>query len=258
MKKHKYKILVLSDLNESTSKTLKSAISLAKIVHADIDFLYVKKPTEVVNQESQLSAIGNINKEYSSTTKKVRSLIRSYSEKYEVNIVDKFTIGNVKDEIGKYLDENKPDIIVIGKRKSKVVNLLGDNLTEFILKKHNATIMIVDEKRVLEPNEELTLGLFNDTKPINTISESILNATQKPLTAFKIGRSKNTSEMQNQKTQEFVFENNGDVLKNISKYLSIKNIDLLFVDREKSIDKATGSNLKNVINTMDCSLILTT
>ncbi len=42
------KILVLSDLNKSASKTLKSAVTLAKIMDAKIDFFYVKKPTEVV------------------------------------------------------------------------------------------------------------------------------------------------------------------------------------------------------------------
>ena len=47
MKNNKYKILVLSDLSKTTRNTLKSSISLAKIVDADINFLYVKKPTKL-------------------------------------------------------------------------------------------------------------------------------------------------------------------------------------------------------------------
>ena len=96
MKINKYKILVLSDLNKSTSKTIKSSISLAKIVDADVNFFYVKKPTEVVEKESQLSAMRTINKEYFSIDKKIKSIIGPMSEEYKIAINHTFSIGNLK------------------------------------------------------------------------------------------------------------------------------------------------------------------
>ena len=72
--KNKYKMLVLSDLNETTSSTIKSSISFAKIIKADINFFYVKKPTEVIEKESQLSAMRTINKEYFSIDKKIKTV----------------------------------------------------------------------------------------------------------------------------------------------------------------------------------------
>jgi len=256
MKNNKYKILVLSDLNETTSNTLKSCVSIAKIVDADINFLYVKKPIEIVKKESQLSAMRTINKEYISTNKKIKDLIRPISENYNVNINHTFTIGNLKNEIDKYIDDNKPDIIFLGKRKSKVINFIGDNITQFILKKHKGTIVIADDHNVLVPNKELHIGFFNKTKPNSNFAENIINATQKPLMSFKIAENSNTlKEEHHKKTGEYVFAKGDNILKNISSYLSKSKINLLFVDRKK--ENLINTNIKDVINTLECSLILT-
>jgi hypothetical protein len=149
----KYKILVLSGLNKATSNILKSGVSLAKIVDADINLLYVKTPTEVVKNESQLSAIRTINKEYLSTNNIIKDLIKPISENYNVNINHSFTIGNLKNEISKYIDDNKPNVIILGKRKSKALKFIGDNITQFILKKHNGAIIIVIDKKTLDKNK---------------------------------------------------------------------------------------------------------
>jgi len=84
--KNKYKILVLSDLNKSTSKTIKSSISIAKIVDADINFLYIKKPSDVVQKDNQLSAMRTINQEYFSIDKKIKDLIAPISKDYNVKV----------------------------------------------------------------------------------------------------------------------------------------------------------------------------
>ena len=131
--RNKFNILVLSDLNETTSKTIKSGVSFAKIVDADINFFYVKKPTEVVKKESQLSAMRTINKAYFSIDKKIKKIIDPIS-KTASGMLHTFAIGNIKNEIEKYFNKNKPDIIVLGKKKNRIVNFMSDNITPFILK----------------------------------------------------------------------------------------------------------------------------
>jgi hypothetical protein len=257
MKNNKYKILVLSDLNETTINTLKSSVSLAKIVDADINFLYVKEPTEVVKSENQLSAMRTINKEYLSTNNKIKSLISSVSENHNVTINHTFAIGNLKNEVGKYIDDNNPDIILLGKKKSKVINFIGDNITQFILKKHKGTIVIVDDKNVLEANKELHIALFNNTKSNDQFTDNIINATQKPIKSFKIeGNSHSIKEDEGKKKVEYIFTEGDNVLKNISNYLSRSKINLLLVDRKK--ENLININIKDIINTIDCSLLLTT
>jgi nucleotide-binding universal stress UspA family protein len=254
MKINKYKILILSDLNKSISKAIKGSISLAKIVDADINLFYVKKPTEVVDKESQLSAMRTINKEYFSIDKKIKSIISPMSEKYNVTINHTFSIGNLKNEIEKYIDENKPDIIVLGKRKPKKISFIGDNITSFILKKHKGPIVIIDDKNELEPNKKLSLGLFNYSKTEDDFSENIIRSTQSPLKAFNIANNSdslnNKMFLKDTKNVEYIFSEGDNVLKNISNYLLKSNVNLLFVNRKK--------NIKDVINKLDCSLILTT
>ncbi|QVY64437.1 universal stress protein [Polaribacter sp. Q13] len=256
----KYKILVLSDLNKSTGKTIKSSISIAKIVNADINFFYVKKPTEVVEKESQLSAMRTFNKEYFSIDKTIKGLITPIAKEYQININYSFTIGNLKNEIENHINENKPDIIVLGKRKTKIVNFMRDNITQFILKKHKGTIVITDDTNPLEPNKELSLGSLNQTKSKNVIIENILSSSKKPLTSFKILDSssnlKDESFSKDKNTTEYVFEKGDNVVKNISTYLSKSSINLLLVNRNHS--NMTKSNIKEVINNLNCSLILTT
>ena len=142
---------------------------------ADINFLYIKKPSDVVQKDNQLSAMRTINQEYFSIDKKIKDLIAPISKDYSVHINHTFIIGNLKNEIEQYIDENKPDIIVLGKRKSKMINIIGDNITQFILKKYKGIIVISDETNPLEPNSEVSLGLFNKIESNNVFLESVFN-----------------------------------------------------------------------------------
>jgi len=137
MKDKKYKILVLSDLNESTDTILKSTISLANMIDGNIDFFHVKKPDDVVKKDNQLSAIRSINQEHFSTKKKIKNVIEPISKDYGIHISYTLSYGNVKNEIGKHIKESQPDIIVLGKRNSKTFKLIGDSITQFVLKEYD-------------------------------------------------------------------------------------------------------------------------
>jgi nucleotide-binding universal stress UspA family protein len=259
MKKN-YKILVLSDLNKSTSNTLKSSITLAKIVNAEINFFHVKSPSDVVDTENQLSAMRSINQNYIITNNKITKLINSISTAYNVNVNHTFTTGNVKNEIEKHIQENKPDIIVLGKRKSKLINFIGDNITQFVLKKYKGVIVIAHDNRVLEPNKELGLGLFNNTITNDGFLQEIIQSTKKPLSYFKIVENVSTSndvKVLNINKSEYTFVKGTNVIKNVSNYLTKSNVNLLCISRKNSISGSTKTNLNDLINKLDCSLILT-
>lgn len=258
--KKQYKILVLSDLNKSTNNTLKSSISLAKIVNAEINFLYVKSPSDVVDTENQLSAMRSINQNYIITNNKITDLINSISNAYNINVNHTFTIGNVKNEIEKYIEKNKPDIIVIGKRKSKLFNFIGDNITQFVLNKYKGIIVIADGNNVLEPNKELDLGLFNNSITNDAFLQEIIGSTKKPLNYFKIVENLSTSNDQkvlNNNKIEYAFVKGSNVIKNVSNYLTKSNVNLLCISRNNSISGSVKTNLNELINKLDCSLIIT-
>jgi nucleotide-binding universal stress UspA family protein len=256
-----YKILVLSDLNKSAGITIKSGVALAKIIDADIDFFYVKKPTEVVAEESQLSAIRTINRAYFTIDKKIKNLIYPISQRYNKKINHSFIIGNIKNEITEYIDKNKPDIIVLGKQKSKILPFISDNITQFILKKHKGTIVISDNQSGLEPNTELSLGLFQNIKSKGVLVENIINATQKPLTYFTIAKNNTDAQktpfLKPQNKIEYVFEQGDNTIKNISNYLSKRKINLLFISREKNNIGEIKESVTSIIKSINCSMILT-
>ncbi|WP_343328396.1 universal stress protein [Polaribacter staleyi] len=259
-KKKKYKILVLSDLKENTLSVLKSSVSLAKIIDADIHFFYAKSPTDIVKNDNQLSAKREINESSFIIDKEIKNIVNSFTKDNNVPIKYSFTIGNVKNEIDTYLKENNTDIVVLGKRKSKSLHFLGDNITDFVLQQHKGTIVIADEHNSLEQPKEMSLGIFNQTKSNNILVEHILSSSNKQLTSFKIVDSsshlKEEPLSNDKKTTEYVFEKGDNAMKNICNYLSKSSINLLFVNRNHS--NTTKSNIKEAIKNLNCSLILTT
>ena len=86
METNKYKILVLSDLKDGTTNSLQNAVSLSKIINADIEFFHVKKPTDVINRESQLSAMRTINKEHLAIDNKIKDLLGPVTKTYDTPI----------------------------------------------------------------------------------------------------------------------------------------------------------------------------
>ena len=266
MKSKKYKILALSNLNDSTDTILKSTISLAKIINGEIHFFYVKQPTELIQRENQLSAKRTINREQVVTDKKIQKLILPFLEQYDVNIGYSFAFGNIKEEIENIIKEYKPDIVVLGKRKPKSVALFGDSITQFILKKHNGAIMIASEENAIEPNNRISLGFLNGLEETFNVefANDLLDHIQKPMKAFKVVKStKEQNEVElprNEKIIEYVFEHRDGALQNVSNYLSKSNVNLLCIDRNHEQLKGKSNHIitdfKEAINEFNVSVLL--
>ena len=135
MKTKKRKILVLSDMKDSTQALMITSVEVAKMLNAEIEFFHVKKPTDIVDRESQLSAVRTINREHIKTDNDIKSMLNTLSEKENLNIDYKYAFGNIKEEIENQIKSSAPDLIVVGKRKSKTLNFIGDNITDFFAAK---------------------------------------------------------------------------------------------------------------------------
>ncbi|WP_299124469.1 universal stress protein [uncultured Tenacibaculum sp.] len=221
----KHKIVVLSDLKDSTATSLKTAISLAKKTDASIHFFHVKKPTDVVVTDNQLSAKRAINSQFTQTNKEISELVSEFSQKYDINIASSFTFGNIKNEIDLFLEDTNPNIIVIGKRRSKSISALGDKISKHVLKKKGKTIIIASAESELQPENEISLGLYNEIEQQHNnkfINEIIENAN-KPLKNFQVVNS--------------------------------NDANLLLVDRETVNPKSTKS-FDKLLNKMNVSLVV--
>lgn len=254
---NKYKILVLSDLKKTSRTALKSTIGLAKMIDGDINFFHVKKPTDVVEKENQLSAMRTINEDYNATEKKIRDLIVPLSINYDININYRYAFGNVKNEISRHIEAINPDIIVIGKRKPKMISLFGDSITEYILNKYKGVVMIAADKNAIQPNEEISLGFLNNFEASLNLDfvNQLLSNTQQPLKSFKIlNDTKNQDDMsvpKDKKMIEYVFEQSDNAINTISNYINKNDVNLFCVERVKK--NVTTKTLDD----LDVSLLVT-
>lgn len=233
MNTSKYKIVVLSSLKDSTTTLLKTAISLAKKNNASIHFFYVKKPTEIVSTDNQLSAKRAINSKFTQTNKEINELVSKFSKKYNININSSFTFGNVKHEIDTFLEDINPNIIVIGKRKNKGIPALGDKISKHVLKKKGKTIVIASSKNDFTPENEISLGVYNELKQQHS-TDFVDEFIEEPLKKFEVVDSNK---------------------KSISISLIENNVDLLLVDRETIKPKSTKS-FDKLLSKIDVSLVI--
>ena len=256
MKNNKYKILLLSDLKKTTDLDLKSTVSLAKMVGGEITLFHIKRPTEIVDRDNQLSTMRSINEKHLITDKQIESIVRPVSQEFDMPIDYKLTFGNLKHEIESYIQEHKPDIIVLGKRKAKKLNFIGDNITEFVLKIHKGPVMITTGQDALQPNKEVALGVLNTidkTLDINGIEE-LISKTKVPIKTFHIVNAAHsnttvdaTAEIN---TFEYVFEESDKALESVSKYVSKNKINLMCLDKN-------NKTKRDIINKLNVSLLLT-
>lgn len=263
----KYKITVLTDLERDAGTTLKSAIGLAKIIDGEIEVFSVKKASEIVESENQLSAMRSINSGHNSIRKKMKNLIAPISEQYDIPIDSSFSIGNIKGEIGQYIDTKKPDIIVLGKRREKMLKLVGDRITPFVLNKFKGVILIANNNSVIEPNKEIVLGMFNNLGADFNVdfAEDLIEYSHQPLISFKIAQNSDVSEgsnkPSNRKTIEYVFEQGDGAIRGISTYLVKNKIDVLYVDRFKNRNgkkiNTLKSDINEIIDKLNVTLLLT-
>jgi len=262
MKKKISKILVLSDLKKHTKSAITSAVGLSKLVGAEVDFFHVKKPTDVIASDSQLSAMRVLNEEQNISRNKIKETIKPLIETYGVNISYNFGIGHVKSEIETYIKDTKPDIIVLGKRNPKVIKLAGDHITDFILKTYQGAVMIVANKKELVPETRLHLGLFNGkSEDFNqNFTDDLIAKTSGTLKSFNlVNNLEGGSKTSMSKAIDYVFEKNDNSIKKLSNYLEKNNVNLLLVNRKDDTDvkRKKTSEIKNVINHVNVPIFIT-
>jgi len=220
----------------------------------------------VVERDNQLSAIRSINQDYTATNKKIKKLVDAVSNDYHVNIHYSFAFGNVKHEIDQFVKEQKPDIIVLGKKKFNPLSLVGDNMIQFVLKQYHGTVFIADSKNTIEPNDKLSLGILNSYETTSTpnLIEELLAHAQKPIKSFqivdKVERLDDVNVSSKVDTVNYVFQQNDNSINNLSTYITKNNINLLYVERMGKSSKNKSNSIKQNLKDMsklNVSLLLT-
>ena len=125
--------------------------------------------------------------------------------------------------------------------------------------------MIAGDKNILEPNQEISLGMLNNLEPLVNLkfAGDLMANMKSSLKSFKIvkklGASEEMTNPVNKKTVEYVFEHNDSSIKSLSNYLTKNNIDLLYLGKmKKQADNFTVSDIKSLVNNLNVTLLVTT
>tara|TARA_R110000868_G_scaffold343120_6_gene604198 strand:+ start:1006 stop:1857 length:852 start_codon:yes stop_codon:yes gene_type:complete len=265
MERNKHKIALFTVLQGDISGVLKSAASLAQMINGEIEVLNVTKPTAVIGKDNQLSAMRSLNREYILTEKRMKDILSPIIDNYGVPVKYSSTFGNVKNEIDRYLRENNPDIIVLGRHKSKHFNTAENRIINFVLSVFKGTVLIVPHDKGLEPGMKLGIGALNCSEAVfnSSFTEELFLHAKSVLKSFNIVESSNvlpqTGSSLGRKTINYVFDNNENTVNNLPVYLSISNIDLLFLDggKKEKEDISRLLTLYDMVRKSDINLLVT-
>ena len=237
------KILVLLDLGKSSNEVLKAAFALAKEIKGKIKVLHVKEPAQVVKQSNQFSAKRELYEDFQRTQKKLASLMgeahgqAAYDLKY----------GNIKLSVIEALQNEQPEITVLGKRTKKLGNIVGDRLIDTLIEKEVSSLLIVDTERQTQGFSEVPTGVLAATQKLELgLWGSLMPKDPDKIKYFSI--EKDVQGYDDVKANNrFVFPNTADPLQNVASYIKKIGAELFLIP--KGVDNNFSKKLARKIQT---------
>jgi nucleotide-binding universal stress UspA family protein len=252
------------DKSKASYNALRNAVNLAKLVDGSIDILQVKSPTSVVRYENQIASMRAIGDERSKQKKELKNIMQLIAKEEGIPMQCNFTFGNVRNEIKNHIEKTKPDIVVLGKRKKKLVNFLGDHVTKDLLKTHKGSILISgnnDDAFSLYNNK--SIGFLNTIDGIDklALTNDLKKLTKKPLKIFKINHYdapqtthvasvKVNEHTEKKKTIVYEFDAKDNAASGMANFISKNNLALLCIKK----DKNNGSLLSRLNKTLTTTI----
>lgn len=270
----KYRILVVSDQPELSTVALQNAVNLAKTIDGSIELFHVKSPTQVVRNVNQLSAMREVNTERNQTRRKLSALVDQIAESEGIPIIYDFAFGNVLYEVQEHINKTQPDVVVLEKSKPKVKNLLGTDLTSYMLKNFKGTLLISGDEKPLRQNNDIALGILDDVHAggMNNLTGALEKKSANPVTLFRIKSSDQVGvkEIPSDSTEKganrsnmttFEFDQGVNFSKSVSKYVEKRGINLLCVRRSRLLDlnksiRAVTKQIQKTVQKADIPVLI--
>ena len=268
--KSKYRILVVKDQGKYSQAALQNAVNLAKKIGGSIDLLHVKSPSRVVGNENQLAAWRELNRESARTKKTLLEEVNQVAANERIPITCNFTFGNLINEVQRHINATQPDIVVLAERKTWLKNLLGIDLTSYLLENYQGALLISKDEQALGSHHDLSLGLLDDflVKGKNELLVDLEKSTAKPITLLKINTSANEQKPSDVSSLEegtlstdmttFEFDHGANIGKSVSKYIEMSGVSLLCVSKSNltDFDKTLRTVTKQIQKTNTPVLVL--
>lgn len=224
----KYHISVLLDLSKSSELVLTNAVQLAKALEGVVEVFHVKPLADMEKTAS-------FEKNSWDTGARIQKLIETVENEERMTISYKVEYGNVKHRVRDYLALQKPDIIVLGKRR---VGFLGESITDFVINETDTHVLITGKDDKFHTFKDLNLGVFGNGLHTNglEIIKDLKRSNEKPLRIFNIKGKEQISEQElspMQKSVSYEFSEGANALDGLVSYVSRTNTQLLCVPKTR-------------------------
>lgn len=251
-KNSKYSIAVLMDLSNASALALSNAAQLAKAIDGRVEVLHVKVPTSIVKNDNQLSAMRSIHKDSRDSKNQIKEAINTISKQENLKISLKMVYGNEKNSVKEYLAENKPNFLVLDKRKSKILDALGNGVN----------VLITNEAHKFHSFKDISLGIFDDNleeSGLEIINDLKRENTQ-PLRLFSIKGNQESTPKASSQLQDaisYVFTEGANVLDGLSSYVNRTNTQLLCIPNTRKARFAFQTDrTKQLVNKLNVPVLI--
>ncbi|GAB5400118.1 MAG: hypothetical protein Aureis2KO_17030 [Aureisphaera sp.] len=255
-----HKVLALIDIKEPIETVIESTVNLAQTYQAAVKFIYVKKPIDPTRTENQLDVMRTMT-EHKRAVGKFRNLLARFKEKTSLQLDYSIEEGHVKKTLQSEMQAYQPDVVVLGKRQTNKYRVIGNQVTEFVVKNFNGPLFIIHPSKVLEIKESLSVGVLNDLTKVadHNLATTLLKQSNEPVKLFKIANDsepKQSPEPHGTKTIDYTFENNPNALNNLTSYVHKNNVHLLCLDLPEKESSGKNVKLKEILKRINTSMLM--
>ncbi len=239
-----FQILTLMDFSKASYAALKSAVNLAKITNGTIEILHVGAAKDIAEQENQMAAMRSIYENKLSLKKKLSNLTQLIQKEENVPAHFTLSIGNIKNEVNDAIQTFEPDVVVLGKRKKKVVNFLGDGVTKHLLGSFKGGILLAGEENTLETHNQMSLGVLEslDVSNFGQLAKVLEGNAGDTIKRFKIRNEGNQPQLSEKelgkKVTTFEFEPTQGGSEKLADYITKSQVQLLCVQPNNFRERA--------------------
>tara|TARA_R110002051_G_scaffold309037_3_gene381415 strand:- start:2689 stop:3477 length:789 start_codon:yes stop_codon:yes gene_type:complete len=251
-------ILVLTDFSEASNIALRNAAKMVKLINGNI-YVYHAHNIELPSvEQNQLTFNGRLREINRQTFVKAKEIISSIEKEQGINIEFTMDHGNIKNCISKKVREINPDLVILGRRKSKFLDFLGDKVTQFVIDHCDTSVLISGGNHELHSFSNLSLGFFGDTieKSEFQIIEH-LQESPRSIKYFGIRSrmpSAETTDAEQKTTTSYVFSQDGSkAIDALTSYVARTNTELFCIPKNNNTKLQP---VKEMVNRLEIPILL--
>lgn len=241
-----YRILVLYNSESSDSSVLSDAVAIAKKINGAIDLLSVYPYKAESTYSNQLTLMRSIKSSKERLKSEINTIIDTIEDEENLPIINSSRVGEVTHVVLEHIKRTAPDIVVLGKKKTRTFAPIQNSIFDLVLNNHNGITLVSGGKKSLFEQLHWSLGFVDRVIDNNSIAKVLIKNSVVPTALFQL--TPQCNERINKKVLLYDFQENTNSSLNISQYITKNKVSLLCVDRDSLLKRQDKHKYKRILN----------